>query len=121
MENQTIRTHLSAHKKLHLVEESYAPGAIVAEVARRHRVGVSSLIKWRKLAATGSLMSVKSNDKLVPASEVKQLKKQVRQLERLLGKKTAQVELLTEAVEIAREKKYISRQPLPGIDDTVND
>lgn len=57
----------------------------------------------------------------MPASEVKELKKQIRQLERILGKKSAQVEILKEAVEIAREKKYISRQPLPDIDDIASD
>jgi transposase len=115
------RRHLSARQKLEIVEESYEPGAHVSIIARKHNVGVSSLIKWRKLARTGSLMSVKSQESLVPESEVKKLKKQIRQLERMLGKKTIQNEILKEAVEIAREKKLISRQPLPGIDDIPND
>lgn len=115
------RKHLSPQQKLALIRESYEPGKQVAEVARMHNVGVSSLLKWRKQAIEGSLLSVKNDDKLVPASEVKALKKQVRELERLLGKKTAQVEILTEAIELAREKKFISRQPLPGIGDIVND
>ena len=115
------RKHLSPQQKLALINESYEPGKQVAEVARKHNVGVSSLIKWRKQAAEGSLLNVKNDDTLVPASEVKSLKKQIRELERLLGRKTAQVEILTEAVELAREKKYISRQPLPGIDDIVKD
>lgn len=118
---RTPRKHLSAQQKLAIVQESYSPRTVVAEVARGHNVGLSSLIKWRKQATEGSLMGVKNDDKLVPTSEVKQLKKQIRQLERMLGKKTVQVEILTEAVELAREKKYISRQPLPGIDDIAVD
>ena len=43
-------------------------------------------------------------------------KKRVRELERLLGKKTMEVEILKEAIEIAREKKLISRTPLPWED-----
>ena len=39
----------------------------------------------------------------------------------MLGKKSLQIEILKEAIEIAREKKLISRQPLPGLDDIVND
>ena len=115
------RKWLSAEQKLALVEESHQPGANVAEVTRKHNVGVSSLIKWRKLAATGSLIGVKSDDEVVPAKELKKLKNKIRELERMLGKKTLQVELLQDAVEIAREKKLISRQPLPGIDDIVKD
>jgi transposase len=118
---RTPRKWLLANQKMTIVHESLESGNNVAEIARKHNVGVSSLIKWRKLAATGSLMSVKSEEGLVPANEVKKLKQKVRELERMLGKKTMQVELLQEAVELAREKKLISRQPLPGVDDIVND
>jgi len=45
----------------------------------------------------------------VPESEVKRLKARIRELERTLGKKSLQVEILEEALEIARENKLISR------------
>lgn len=48
--------------------------------------------------------SLKANEKVVPESEVKKLKARIRELERALGKKSLQVEILKEAVEIAREK-----------------
>jgi hypothetical protein len=54
----------------------------------------------------------------IGASEVKRLKRRIRELERLLGKKTMEAEILKEAIEIAREKKLISRVPLPPEDDT---
>jgi transposase len=115
------RKYIPAEKKLQIVNESFEQGKQVAEVARNHNVGVSSLIKWRKQAVSGSLLGVKCEEDLVPHSEVKKLKKQIRDLERMLGKKSMQVELLKEAVEIGREKKLISRQPLPGLDDIAND
>ncbi len=115
------RKYLTAQQKLAIVNESYELGASVAEVARKHHVGVSSLIKWRKLANNGSLISIKSEEPPMSASEAKQLKKRVRELERLLGRKTLENQLLKEAVEIAREKKLISRQPLPGVDDMLDD
>ena len=66
-------------------------------------------------------MSVKDNAPAVSANEVKRLKKEVAQLQRLLGKKSLENEILREAVAIGREKKLISLQPLPGIDDTAFD
>ena len=42
-------------------------------------------------------------------SEVRQLQAQVRELERLLGRKTLENEILRDAVRIAREKKLILR------------
>ena len=113
------RKWLSPQQKLALVQESFEIGKNVAEVARKHNVGVSSLVKWRKLATTGSLMSMKSEETLVPANDVKKLKQKIRELERMVGKKTIENQLLREAVEIAREKKLVSRQPLRGVNDTA--
>lgn len=104
-----------------IVQASFEPGALVFEVARKYNVGLSSLIKWRKNATEGGLMSVKDNAPAVPASEVKKLKKEIAQLQKLLGKKSMQIELLQEAVAIGREKKLISQQLLPGVDDIAND
>lgn len=64
----------------------------------------------------GGLAGLESTEELVPSSEVKALKAKVRELERFLGKKTIEVEILKEAVEIGREKKLISRAPLHGVD-----
>ena len=51
------------------------------------------------------------------ADKVKQLKAQIRELERLLGRKTQEAEILKEAVEIIREKKLVSPDRLPKKDD----
>ena len=120
-EQCSLRRRLSPSQKLKIVQASYDPGSTVAEIARKYHVGVSSLIKWRKRAMEGSLMSVKDNAPAVSANEVKRLKKEVAQLQRLLGKKSLENEILREAVAIGREKKLISLQPLPGIDDTAFD
>ena len=50
--------------------------------------------------------------------EVRELKKRIRELERVLGKKTLENEILTEAVKLAHEKKLISRMPLLPQDDS---
>lgn len=115
------KKHFSASQKMEIVQASYDNSQSVAEVARSYNVGVSTLIKWRKKANEGSLMSIKNDSELVPASELKKLKKQLREMERILGKKTAQVEILKDAIELAREKKIISRQPLPGLDNIADD
>jgi transposase len=121
IEERVLRRRFTAEQKLVIVQASLEAGALLAEVARKYRVGVSTLIKWRKNAIEGSLMSIKDNKPAVPANEVKKLEREIKQLRQLLGKKSLQVELLQEAVEIAREKKLISRQFLPGVDDIVKE
>ena len=48
---------------------------------------------------------------------MKALKGRIRELERLLGRKTLENEILKDAIEVAREKKLLSRPPLPKKDD----
>jgi transposase len=53
---------------------------------------------------------------VVAASEVRRLQERVRELERLLGRKTMEVEILKEALDLAQTKNPIllSHSPLPG-------
>lgn len=64
----------------------------------------------------GALTAVGSEERVVPESELKAAEERIRRLERLLGQKTEEVEVLKEAVKIAREKKLISRKPLRGVE-----
>ena len=105
-------------EKLRIVEESSQPGMSVSYVARKHGIAPNQLFRWRKLMSEGGKAAIEANDHVVGASEVRALKKRIRDLERLLGKKTMEVEILKEAIELAREKKLISRTPLPFEDDT---
>jgi transposase len=51
---------------------------------------------------------------VVPESELREAKARIRELERLLGKKTLETEILKDALELTRSKKLISRSLLPG-------
>jgi transposase len=70
---------------------------------------------------SGAMKGISSGEELVPKSQIKDLEKRVRELERILGKKTLENEILKEAVRIGREKKLISRQALPGVEDLESD
>jgi len=49
------RRRWSDEAKGRIVAESYAPGAVVSEVARRHDISAQHLFAWRKAARTGLL------------------------------------------------------------------
>lgn len=106
------RRRWTVEEKMRIVEDSELPGMSVSYVARKVGVSPSQLFTWRRLAREGKLSAIRSGEELVPASEAKQLHAKIRELERLLGKKTMENEILKEAVKIAREKKLISRMPL---------
>jgi transposase len=105
-------------EKLRIVEESSQPGMSVSYVARKHGIAPNLLFRWRKLMTEGGKTAIRANDQVVSAAEARAMKKRIRELERLLGRKTMEVEILKAAIEVAREKKLISRTPLPFEDDT---
>ena len=111
------RRRWSVSEKRSMVREAEQPGMSIAAVSRKYGIHANQLFRWRKLVEEGALSAVGADESVVPASEVRDLKKQIRELERLLGRKTMEVEILKEAVRIGREKKLISRVPLlPGDD-----
>ncbi len=57
----------------------------------------------------GGLLAMGSGEEVAPLSEVKALKTRIRELERLLGKKTMEAEILKEALELTQEKKRLLR------------
>jgi len=104
-----------ADKKI-IVQETYEPGQTVSSVARKHGIAPNQLFYWRRRMEDGALTAVGSEERVVPESQVRELEAKVRRIERILGQKTVDIEILKEAIKIGREKKLISRQPLLGVD-----
>ena len=77
------RRRWTAAEKLSIVQETYEPDATVSLVARRHG----------------------AQEEVVAASEYRALQNQIRELQRLLGKKTLEAEILKEALEVAAGSK----------------
>ena len=97
-------------EKLAIVAETHEPGVTVSLVARRHGIAPNQLFAWRRLASQGALTATQAEEPVVPASDYRSLQAQVRELQRLLGKKTMEAEILKEALEVAAgSKKHLLR------------
>ncbi|WFN28993.1 IS3-like element IS2 family transposase (plasmid) [Escherichia coli] len=106
------RRRRTTQEKIAIVQQSFEPGMTVSLVARQHGVAASQLFLWRKQYQEGSLTAVAAGEQVVPASELAAAMKQIKELQRLLGKKTMENELLKEAVEYGRAKKVDSARAL---------
>ncbi|HHY7848057.1 IS3 family transposase [Escherichia coli] len=102
----------TTQEKIAIVQQSFEPGMTVSLVARQHGVAASQLFLWRKQYQEGSLTAVAAGEQVVPASELAAAMKQIKELQRLLGKKTMENEILKEAVEYGRGKKVDSARAL---------
>ncbi len=110
------RRRWAPSEKRSIVQETYEPGVTVSLVARKHGIPPNQLFYWRRRMEDGALTAVGSEEKVVPESQVRELEAKIRRLERILGQKTVDIEILKEAIKLGREKKLISRQPLVGVD-----
>jgi hypothetical protein len=62
------------------------------------------VFRWRQLMNEGGKEAVRADDQVVAASELRRLEERVRELERLLGRKTMEVGILKKALDLARAK-----------------
>ena len=107
------RRRWSAAEKVRLVEEAMQPGSSVSFVARRYGLSPSLLFRWKRRMIEGGHEAVGADEDVVATSRVRELERRVRDLERLLGRKTMEAEILREALEQARPKKHAWRLPSP--------
>lgn len=106
------RRHWTTEEKVRIVDETHLPGNSVSIIARRHGISANQLFTWRRLMARGAFTAAGAGEDVVPASELRAAQQQIRELQRLLGKKMLETELLREAVERAAAPKKL---PLRGI------
>ena len=69
----------------------------MAELSRELSVSHSLVRRWKQLMDRGSETAVGANEDVVPASEVRVAQQRIRELERALGRKTMEVEILQAA------------------------
>lgn len=99
------RRRWPASEKLRIVEETLYEGESISAVARRNGVAPNLLYRWRKLMLEGCSVAVAGDDSVTSNKEVREMEIRIRELERQLGRKTLEVEILKEALDKSRSKK----------------
>ncbi len=93
----------------------------VSFVARRAGIAPSQLFAWKRRMLEGGHQAVHADEDVVGTSKVRELEKRVRDLERLLGRKTMEAEILKEALDLARAKNGFCRSPRGAIGRAILD
>ena len=108
------RRRWTAAEKLRIVEETLDDRASISVVARRNGVAPNLLYRWRRLMLEGGSVAVTEDDDVTSNKVVRQMEDRIRELERQLGRKTLEAEILREALDKSRSKKLtlLARSPL---------
>ena len=99
------RRRWTTTEKLRIVEEALHSGESLSAVARRNGVAANLLYRWRRLMTEGGAIAVQADDAVTGNGEVRRLEERIRELERQLGRKTLEAEILKEALAKAGAKK----------------
>ena len=110
------RRRWTAAEKLRIVEETLDDSASISVVARRNGVAPNLLYRWRRLMLEGGSVAVTEDDDVTSNRVVREMESRIRELERQLGRKTLEAEILREALDKSRSKKptLLVRSPLKG-------
>ena len=95
VEQKQGKRRWTAEKKLEIMEQ-WRNGLPVEELSRRYGVAASQLYKWKRDLEQG----LKDRGEMVPKSHVMGLQKRVEELEKALGRKAMEVDILKKFFEL---------------------
>ena len=91
----------------------------LAELSRELDISPSVIRNWKRFAEAGATTAVQASEDVVPASHLREAYAKIRELERALGRKTMEVEILRAAQEIVKKRRRCAESP--GGDDIPHD
>src|SRR5918992_4891929 len=94
------RRVFSAEFKRSQVQRILAGEKTLAELSRELDIAPSVVRNWKRQFETGGTTAVAANEDVVPASQLREAYARIRELERLLGRKQMQVEILEAAQDV---------------------
>ena len=82
----------------------------LAELSRELDISPSVIRNWKRFAEGGATTAVQANEDVVPASQLREAYARIRDLERALGRKTMEVEILRAAQEVVKKTPALRRE-----------
>jgi transposase len=75
----------------------------LAQVSREFDILPAVIRDWMRRAEGGATTAIRANEEVVPASTLREAQGRIRDLERALGRKTLEVEILQAAQEVVKK------------------
>jgi transposase len=82
----------------------------LAELSRELELAPAVLRNWMKLVERGGTTAVAAGEDVVPASRVRELEQQIKQLQRLVGKQAMAIEILEAARDVVKKSPHLFRK-----------
>src|SRR5207247_228476 len=103
------RRVFSTEFKRDAVQRIVAGEKTVAELSRELDIAPSVIRNWKRFADAGATTAVQASEDVVPASQLREAYAKIREIERALGPKTMEVEILRASLGEAQSLDLLSR------------
>ena len=81
----------------------------LAEVSRELNIQPSVVRQWKRRFDAGATTAVATNEDVVPISALREAHHRIRELERLLGKKQMEIEILQAAQDVVKKSPWLRK------------
>src|SRR5262249_3332312 len=105
------RRVFSTEFKRQAVQRILSGEKTVAELSRELDIYPSVIRTWKRFAEAGATTAVQASEDVVPTSQLREAYAKIRELERALGRKTMEVEILRTAQEIVKKSRRCAESP----------
>ncbi len=78
----------------------------LAELSREIQVSPTVVRRWKHLVERGSETAVAANEEVVPLSQLRDAQQRIKELERALGRKTMEIEILQAARDEVKKRPH---------------
>src|SRR5262245_52867174 len=83
----------------------------IAEMSRELDIAPSVIRNWKRFAEAGATTAVQASGDVAPARQLREAYAKIRELERALGRKTMEIEILRAAQEIVKKLRRCAESP----------
>ena len=102
-------TRLHRGVKRGVVQQLLKGEKTLAEVSRELDIQPSVVRQWKRRFEAGATAAVATNEDVVPVSALQEAQQRIRELERLLGKKQMEIEILQAAQEVVKKSPWLRK------------
>jgi len=103
------RRIFSAEFKRTQVQRILTGEKTLAELSRELDIRPTVIRNWKRHYEAGATTAVAANEDVVPASQLREAYQRIRELERALGRKTMEVEILQAVQELVKKTPSLRR------------
>jgi transposase len=103
------RRIFTAEFKRGIVQQLERGEKTLPEVCREFDLQPDVVRNWRRRVEAGARTAVTANEEVVPASAYREAQQRIRELERLVGKKQMEVEILQAAQEVVKKSPWLRK------------